>query len=55
MKLLKLTAILFGIGAVAMTIPVLLWILIPVAWICWEPILLSISECYDFLNKKNNY
>ncbi|TCO68053.1 hypothetical protein [Marinisporobacter balticus] len=51
MKLLKLISILFGICVVAMVIPVLLWVLIPIGFICWEPILISVYEIYDYLKK----
>ncbi|WP_199873028.1 hypothetical protein [Inediibacterium massiliense] len=49
MKFLKLISVLFGVCVVAMVIPVLLWVLIPIGFICWKPILMSV--CETFLRK----
>lgn len=49
MKIFKLIGILFGISVVAIVMPVLLLVLIPIGFICWDSILISVSAIYDYI------
>ena len=50
-NLYNMIAILMGVGAIVIFIPVLLFVLVPMAVICWEEVLLWVASAYDKTRK----